>query len=495
MGEAGSVFFEPTFNRAVKVRSRDERLTSDGGIILLREADQRLGLIESLVERLYDPRRPDLIRYKLAELLRERIYGLCLGYSVADDMDRLAQDPAVRIAVWDRPGERVLEERVASQPTHSRLLDIIGNFKENLEAVRSALAEWVERHLRACGRDHAVLRGTVDVDGLPIRTYGSQPGAAFNGYYDEQVYYPLVAGFSPEGDYDSRRLGDGFVHAVLRKGNCAPAQGALRFIREAHRKCLGLARVIDFRLDAAFTIGSVMDGLYEDGIRFLGRLKTNNVLEQLARPHIYRPPGRPPAEGYEYTVELGSYQAESWRHAQRVVLVIVDKPDPKTGQLELFPNHFFIVTNWTKEERSAEEILAHYRRRGTFEDRIGELSQAISVRLSSPKFQENEATLLLSLLAFNLASILRGELEDATPGGWDLGRLQTSVLKTGARVVKSARRIFLDIAKAALVLWDLLVSRIERWHLPPRWPAPKGPQKGQWVPPPRHAHVTLVLRL
>jgi hypothetical protein len=494
VSEAGPVFFEPSFNRAIKVRSRDELITSDAGVLLVREADERLGLVESLAGRLFDRRHPVKIRYKLSELLRERLYALVLNYGVADDLDRLAHDPAFRISVWDHPGERTVEERLASQPTHTRLIDILKD-KRNLESLRGALADWSERHGRGTSRGQGMMRATVDVDGLPIRTYGAQEGAAFNGYYDEKVYYPLVASLAPEGDYDSKRLGDGFVHAMLRKGNAAAAEGALRFIRTAHRRCSSWARVIDFRLDAGFTIGSVMDGLSDDGIRFVGRLKLNPVLQRLAQPHVTRPPGRPPSEGYEYTVELGAHQAESWRHPQRLVLCVVDKPDPKTGQLELFPHSFILVTNWKEDELTADGLLAHYRRRGTFEDRLGELAGAISPRLSSPAFEENEVILLLSLLAFNLGNMLRGEIEAVAPQGWDLERLQTSVLKAGARIIKSGRRVFVDIARAVLPLWTVVIARLKRWRLPQSWlPQPRR-APSQWMPPPRHAHLNVVLRL
>lgn len=494
MSEAQLCLFEPSFNRAVKVRSRDERLSSDAGALVLREADHRLGLLESLGRALRDPRRPDLIRYTLVELLRERIFALALGYSFADDADLLAHDPVMRAAAWDRPGDRVLEERMASQPTQSRLVDIL-SWKRNLEALRGALSDWTERHLRAAGKDTRVLHGTVDIDGLPVYTHGNQPGSAFNGYYGEKVYYPLVASFSPEGDYDSRRLGHGFVHALLRGGASAPDAGALRFIMEAHRKCSRFARVLDFRFDAAFAVGEVLDGLKEAGIRCVGRLKTNEVLERMAQPHIKRPTGRPPLEGYEYTVELGWYKAERWQYPQRVILVVIDRPDPKTGQLELFPHYFFLVTTWRPEEKTAEELLAHYRRRGTFEDRLGELNDAIGPHLSAKTFQENEACLLLYLLAMNLVGMLRGEMETATGSGWDLARLQRSVLRAGARVVKAGRRVFFDIARPVVPLWLLLVGRLERWIASELWEAPSGPRKRPWIPPPRHAHLSAVLRL
>lgn len=494
MSEARATFFEATFNRSVKFRARDQRLSSNGGVLLLREAEERLGLIDSLVAGLHDPRRPDLIRYHLDELLRERVFSRALGYNVDDDVDLLAHDPAMRIATWNRPGERVLEERSASQPTQSRLTDILSNDKRNLEALRAALPDWVERHLHASGRGHAVRRGTLDIDSFPITVCGSQPGARYNGYYREKVYHPLVASFAPEGDYDSGRLGEGFVHAVLRAGNVHTASGAVRFIREAVKRSRGLARSLDVRMDAGFTTGPVLDPLTDDGIRFIGRLKTNSVLEKKVRPHLRRPVGRPPKEGYEKIIELGEYRAESWRHAQRLILVVVDRPDPQTGQLELFPRHFFLVTNWKRRERTSGELLGHYRRRGTFEDRLGELSQAISPRLSSPRFVENEVQFLLSLLSHNLLSILRGELESEPMAGWDVARLQRTVLKTAVRVTKAGRRLVIDIALSAVGLWSRLLTRMTKWRSPSPPPRSEVHKKRKWVPPPRHAFLTPVLR-
>src|SRR6266498_2541238 len=156
MSEAETVDFEPTFNRSIKVWSRDDRITSNAGVLLIREADHRLGLVETLARRMYDPRKQEWIRYDISELLRERIYSLALNYRASDDVDVLAHDAVMRMAVWNRPGEHVLAERLASQPTQSRLLDILATFKGNLEAVRGALSEWVERHLRSVGNDHAV---------------------------------------------------------------------------------------------------------------------------------------------------------------------------------------------------------------------------------------------------------------------------------------------------------------------------------------------------
>jgi hypothetical protein len=205
MGEGKKPLFEPSFNRAVKVRSGQDRLTSDAGTVLLREADHRLGLTQSLAAELYDRRNPDRIRYTMVELLRERLYAMAQGYDAQDDVDELAHDPAMRVSVWDRPGERTQKERLASQPTQSRLLTAMGGYKPNIELLRETLANWSGRHLRATGNDHTARHITIDIDSFPIQAYGEQAGVKHNGYYHEDVFHPLVASYTVGGDYDWAR--------------------------------------------------------------------------------------------------------------------------------------------------------------------------------------------------------------------------------------------------------------------------------------------------
>ena len=493
MSEAKS-WYTSTFNHAIKLQSSDPRVSAEGGVLLLREVDHRLGILDGLARNLYDPRRPDRIRYTIKELLRECIYVQALGYGADDEMDRLAHDPAVRLATWDRPGDRVLTERLASQPTHSRLLGILSDRKENLEALRSTLPTTIEKHLRAAGKDRAVHWGTLDVDSFPQEVFGNQIGTGYHGYYRKKIYHPLVAGFAPEGNYDAGRLGDGFVHAILRGGTTDSAEGAVRFIQTAVQRCRGMARRLDVRFDAAFTDGHIMDALTEDGTRFVGRLAVNPVLERLAAPFLARPVGRPPVAGYEFCVELEPHQPKSWKHAQRLILVVVDQPDSKTGQLDLQPRYFFLVTNWRWQEKTAKELLAHYRARGTFEDRIGEFQNHVQPLLSSPDFATNEAAFLLAVLSFNLVSILRAELESGASNGWSLDRVQRSVLKAGVLVQKAGHRIFVNVALAVTGLWTHVLNRLDKWSSPSKWPAPRVPSPRSWMPPPQHANLSLVLR-
>jgi len=492
MGERQGWLYEPTFNRSIKLRQADPRITSDAGALILREVDHRLGLVADLAAKLIDPRAPGRTRYLQVELLRQHVYGLALGYAHQDDADRMAHDAAMKLAVWDRRGSRVIDERLASQPSVWRLVDRLAD-KRGRRLLNEALATWVGRHQRAAGSGRKVTRGTLDIDPFPIEVHGQQQGGAYHGYYRRTMYYPLAASFSADGSYESARLGEGFVHAILRRGNAAGAEGATRFVREAIRKARPLATHLDVRIDAGLVEGRVLDAIDDDEVSFVGRIKANAVLDALAEPYLYREPGRPTKDGDEYVVELGGYRAASWTRPYRLVLVVIDMPDPKTGMRELFPHYFFLVTNWDEGRRSAWEILDHYRRRGTFEDRLGEVNACVGGSLSAESFEANEATLLVKLLAYNLAGMVRGELEDAGEGAWDLRRVQQTVLKAGARVVEHSNRIFVDVARAAGVLWRRLLARVSRWWHDEAWGRPK-PRPRRWVPAPSHAHLALVLR-
>ena len=498
MGERQGWLFEPTFNRSIKLRQADPRISDNAGALLLREVDHRLGLTADLAASLSDPRDPAHSRYTQSELLRQHLYALALGHAHQDDQDVLAHDVAVKLSVWDRPGKRVLDERLASQPSDWRLLDRLAG-ASNRQGLREALAEWVGRHQRAAGKGRKVLSGTIDIDPFPIEVHGRQSGGAYHGYYRKRIYHPLVASFSAEGSYESTRLGEGFVHGILRRGNAAGAEGMVRFVRRTVRKSRKLARHLDVRIDAGLVEGKVLDAVDDMHVRFLGRIKRNAVLDRLAEPFLKRSPGRPTADGDEFALELGPYQAGSWTRPYRLVLVVVDLPDAKTGMRELFPHHFFLITNYSADRKGAWDLLEHYRNRGTFEDRLGEFNAAIGNGLSAGSFEANEASLLLKLLAFNLTGMIRGQLEDASGAGWDLLRVQRRVLRTGARVVKHAGRLLVDISRAAGALWARVLDRIQCWWWEEAWGRDvsgrrHGPRPRPWIPPPSHAHLFLVLR-
>ena len=160
-------------------------------------------------------------------MLRERLYAIAAGYSRQDDADLVAHDPAFKIAVWDKAGTQVADERIASQPTASRLVALLSQW-HNKEALRQHLATPILRHQRQGGDDRKVALGVVDVDGFPVETHGEQPGAEYNGYYKKTVYSPLAACFTPNGTFEARRLGGGFLHGAPGRAHSLGGGSPLR---------------------------------------------------------------------------------------------------------------------------------------------------------------------------------------------------------------------------------------------------------------------------
>ena len=477
MGEAKTDQLPCSFNASVRVEGRGDRLSSEGGVLALRELDERLGVTRWLADHLKDPRRPDLITHPLAELIRARTYLMAQGQRDQDDADRLRDDPACRLAVSERRGLSPLEpcdhalrpDGLASQPTQSRLVEALST-AENLKTLNRGLFESARRDIMA-HRGRRFQNVTLDIDSLPVEVHGEQAGSAYNGHYKIRCYHPIVAMLSETAHW---------LRAELRPGNVYTSDGAADFllplIDEVEEK---IARVASVRGDAGFPDEKLLVPLENRNIGYAFRLKTNPVLERLAKPHLHRPPGRPPSEPREWFHEL-IYKAGTWTKARRLVLVVLERPG------ELFVDHFFLLTNWSVYEIGGKDLLEFYRVRGTMESHLGELQSVLAPALSctsrpkahiggqppatkrAPRDGEaaNEATFLLYALAYNLANSARRVLNTAAPGkdggGWSLRRLRDVVLRVAVRLTVSARRATIVMNEGCARIWRLLWAGIAR---------------------------------
>jgi len=472
MGETLPLF-TTTFNRGLAIESRAEHLTGDGGTVVQRELLERSGIISWMVDRLEDPRRPEFVTYPLADLLRTVLVLLGQGWRDQDDADALRHDPAFRLAASSRRGTASLEEgrHLPSQPTLSRLLDLLSS-ETNRRVLRESVLELSGRRIRAERRGHRHRHLTLDIDSLPIEVHGAQPGSAWNGHYHQRMYHPIVAGIAETGD---------LLDARLRDGNAHTAEGALEFILDlVDRAEDALCQVAMVRMDAGFPSETVLAGLEARGTPYVARLRNNAALDRMAAPHMKRPPGRPPVDGRVWFHEM-TYQAQSWSKARRVVLVVVERPD------QLLLDRFWLITSVAETAMSAEDLLAHYRQRGSAENAFGELMDVLDPALSSAArakthyrgrklpslpsetdaFARNEALLLLNLLAYGVMHAGRRCMEAATRTGWSLRRYRERVLKAGGRILIHARRATMVIADSAARFWRLIWPAMDRLAWPP----------------------------
>lgn len=475
MGETEHLL-APAFNRSVRVEARDEELSGDAGAVLVRDILERTGVLDRLVAHLHDPRDPRYVTHDLKSLLCTAVVLIAQGWRPGQDVDRLRDDLAIRIASSAHRGDQTADRALASQPTMSRLLGILTR-AGNLEALSEAIMEVAGIRLRAARRGHRQRYLTLDIDGLPLEVHGHQPGAKWNGHYGGRIYDPLVASAAETGD---------MLDTWLRPGNAGSAQDAVRFIRDVvARAKREICQVAMIRFDAGFPGEELLSALEADGTPYIARLKANKALDRLGAPYKKRPRGRPPKEPRQWCLDL-SYQAGTWDQPRRVIMVVKERPD------DLLLDRFYLVTSIPAEQMDAEAVLARYRERGSAEGFMGELKSVVDPALSStprPKttyqgvpvlravddgpatdaFARNAALLKLNLLAYELLHTARTALEAERKEGISLRRLRRLLLVTGTRVIRHSRRLTLVIERRFADVWDQVCRRLDRWC---------------WAPPP-----------
>lgn len=423
MGERQNRPFQLSFNSSLKVDFQGARVTSDGGLILVRELDERLGLSVLIERHLSDSRRGKNIQLPLSDLLRQSVYSRLAGYADVNDAERLSQDPTFRLI-----GSKKILERGAALTSrlHSFETGVLTQ-ADNLAGLAALNRELVAR-VEAIASPRRIV---LDMDSTEVAVYGQQEESAYNGHFESTCYHPLLL-FNREGDC---------LAAQLRPGNVHSADGWEELLLPEIKRQQALNKEVVFRGDAAFAKPELYEALEERDVQYAIRLPANNNLQGNITELLTRPVGRPSHKPV-FRFKSFRYQAASWTIARRVVA----KVEFHCG--ELFPRVGFIVTNLALDNRA---VVRFYNKRGTAEQWIKEGKQAVAMtRLSCHRFRANEVRLWLSLIAYNLGNLWRRLALPAPIGKWSLTSLQQRLVKTGGRLIQHARYYWLLLAESHL---------------------------------------------
>src|SRR6266851_891546 len=423
VGETQKPPFQLSFNSSLRVEFQGAPVTSDGGLILVRELDDRLGLSALMERLLIDSRRGKHVQMPLSDLLRQSIYSRLAGYEDVNDAERFSQDPTFRLI-----GSRKIWERGAA------LTSRLQSFETEVLTQEENLAGLAALNRELIGKAEALAsprRVVLDMDSTEIPVYGEQEQSAYNGHFESTCYHPLLL-FNREGDC---------LAAKLRPGNVHSAEGWKELLLPEIERQQRLGKEVVFRADAAFAKPELYEALEERDVKYAIRLPANDQLQRKITELLTRPVGRP---SYKPVVRYKSfvYQAASWTRARRVVA----KVEFHFG--ELFPRVGFIVTNLAADKRA---VVRFYNKRGTAEQWIKEGKQAVKLtRLSCHRFRANEVRLWLSLIAYNLGNLWRRLVLPMRVATWSLTSLQQRLVKTGGRLIKHARYYWLLLAESHL---------------------------------------------
>jgi hypothetical protein len=417
------------------------RLTSDGGLPWLDQADEALGVCAALAVVIPEWRRGP-VHHALAALIRQRVFQIACGYEDQDDADTLRTDPLLKLVCGQLPETG---HDLASQPTFSRLENAV----DRRTCYRLAVALG-EVYLRERERDGIPTRIILDLDGTDDPTHGQQEGSAYHGYYRQHMLHPLLIFDGETGQ---------LITVVLRPGNTHGSAGVKAVLKQVVRRLRERWPHVrlELRMDSAGAVPAIYDWCEATGIAYTIGLIANPRLAALAAPLVAEAQRERAATGAEKVRLLGetTYQAESWDHPRRVVI--------KAEALAKGPNTRFVVTS---RADLPETLYDWYVDRGEAEGWIKDLKVACCAdRLSDHRFWANQFRLLLHAAAYWLLDTLRRWLAARRVARMQLDTLRLRLLKIGGRVWQQADRVRLRLAAGhpGQPLWDHLAAYHRLW--------------------------------
>lgn len=422
-GEAENGGLKLDFDARLRLEFRGAKVTTDAGLLAVRELDEKLGLTEMAGVMMQEGRTGRNIRHDLTGLLRQSVYARLAGYEDVNDQELLLRDPAMRAAI----GKKALERNAASSQTVSRFETETLATDENLGALSAINHAWVSKAMRVTKAKKIVL----DMDSSESPVHGSQEGSEYNGHFCSRCYHPLFV-FNQFGDCEG---------SVLRPGNVHSADGWRELLQPIVERYRVTGKKLYFRADAAFASPKVYEYLEDKGILYAIRIKANNRLYDHVEHLMTRPVGRPSAKPKAFYHDF-SYRAASWKRSRSVIAKI----EWHSG--ELFPRIGFIVTNLSAK---AESVVRFYNKRGLCEQYIKEGKYALSwTRLSCIRYVSNKVRLALFVLAYNLGNFLRRFALPGKISHWSLRSVQLKLIKIGAKVISHSRRTVFQMAEVAV---------------------------------------------
>jgi hypothetical protein len=430
--------FEGFGSRQVVGKFDGGAISSNGGAVLLREADRAIGLTTAVAACVIDRRDPDLVVHRIETLLAQRVHGLALGYEDINDHEDLRHDPVLGLLSDTLEPKRADCATLAGKSTLNRLehgLKGKAGRYHKLEIDETAL-ESVFLDLYVGAHTTAPERIILDLDATDDPLHGNQEGRFYHGYYRGYCYLPLYI-------FDGRHL----LVAKLRPANIDAAAGAKEEIARivAHVRKAWPKVEIWLRADSGFARDDLMDWCEENRVDYVFGMARNKRLEGMIATEragakaAFQSTGKP-ARLFK---ELNYRTRKSWSRSRRVVA--------KAEHLAKGANPRFIVTSLAAEKIGGQELYENiYCARGEMENRIKECQLDLYAdRTSAATMRANQLRLWFASLAYVLMEAVRRlalagtEMAKATAGS-----IRLKLLKIGAVVTVSVRRIKLAFATA-----------------------------------------------
>jgi len=425
------IAFSPLSRRLVEANFSGGHITSDAGLLLLREVDRQHRLTRQLAQIFPDRRDPERIQHPLPMLLAQRIYALAAGYEDLNDHDDLRHDYALQTAV-----NRL--QPLAGKSTLGRL-EQQTNRQAVVEAHRILWEHFIAQH------DSAPAEIVLDFDATDVPIHGHQEGRFFHGYYDHYCFLPLYV-------FCGRHL----LVSYLRPSNIDAARHSwaiLALLVKFIRRHWPDTRIV-FRGDSGFCRHRMLDWCDRHQVDYVVGIARNDRLVQAAAPAMKLVAEAAERAGCKLAgIYRFLYRAGSWRK-QRLIVSRLEHDERGANP------RFIVVSRY--EEDGAKQYYEDYCARGDMENRIKDQQlDLFAGRTSSPRWWANQWRLMLSAFAYVLFERLRDHLKHTELARASIHTLRLKLLKIGAVVIRNSRRIRFLLSEA-YPLKDLFAGLVAR---------------------------------
>jgi hypothetical protein len=426
--------FHPQKRREIRAQFDGGAITSDGGGLLLREVEKRIGILHQFSACFTDYRNPDLIEHPVKQLVAQRVYGLALGYEDLNDHEELRNDPLLAVLVEkEDPDNEVL----AGKSTLNRL-ELTKETASRKERYKKIVLDHgavdrllVEVFLEAHREEPKEI--ILDLDATDDPLHGKQEGRFFHGYYGQYCYLPLYV-----------FCGEFLLCARLRSSNIDASSGSVEELQRivAQIRAAWPQVHIVVRGDSGFCREELMSWCEAEGVDYLlglpknDRLKADIAKEMEEAKAQYQETGRAARLFKEFVYQT----RKSWSCARRVVA--------KAEHLEKGENPRFVVTSLNREAWPAQELYEqHYCARGDMENRIKEQLMLFSDRTSTHYLRSNQLRLYFSSIAYVLLQMLRRlGLQGTELAKAQCSTIRLKLLKIGALIRITIRKVWISLA-------------------------------------------------
>jgi Transposase DDE domain group 1 len=424
-------------SRTLRARFDEAPISSDGGAVLLEALDRRLRLTEGVAAAIPDARDPRYVVHTVLDQVRQRVFGIALGYEDCNDARALRDDPLLKICCGREPEEGAL----ASQPTLSRF-ENEATAQSCYRLARALLESYFARHPHRPAR-----RLVLDLDTTCDPTHGQQEFGFFNAFYDEHCFLPLLV-FDQDGD---------LFTALLQPGKPQGGRTAVavlkRLIRRLRQQWPGIRILV--RADSGFASPEMYRLCRALKVNFLIGFQPNVKLNRLSKPLQEKARRKFLRTGRKARLfsSLRYRAKKGWDRSWRVLI--------KAEHMKEGANTRYVITDLSGPAAALYDDI-YVQRAEACENSIKDLKNALKAdRLSCHRFLANQFRLLLHSTAYVLLFALRRLAHGTELAAVQMDTLRLRLLKIACRVEQTARHVWLHFTSAYpwQPLWRLIAER------------------------------------